>query len=221
MPTLVTIADLRLRRDIAVDDEAVYVSMIDTVESMFETMTKRLWKYREGHVKMFSLDAENQRTAKRLFAPIFPINTTLGTPKVPQIEVKHWQTPDTESEAKVLEFGKDYQLELERGVVIRTMPSYWFDMVKMTVSGGYASANSQTYQATGLRAPPAPPADVVEAICRQVIYMRLRTQQDRIVLQSQSSLQSSVSFTYTDKPNDPMFLQVVRSYTRRTYGGYG
>ena len=90
MPILATIADLRLRRDIAVDDEAIYTATLDTVETMFETMTKRLWKYRENYVKLFSLDWENQRNAKRLYAPIFPINTLAAQPKTPQIFVKHW-----------------------------------------------------------------------------------------------------------------------------------
>ncbi len=223
MPILATIADLRLRRDIAVDDEAIYAATLDTVETMFETMTKRLWKYRENHVKLFSLDWENQRNAKRLYAPIFPINTTVALPKEPQISVKHWQTPSKESDATVLTVNEDYQLELDRGVVIRTMATNWFDTVKMTVSGGYASANAEVTPASGLALPPTTPLDVLEAICRQTIYMRLRTQNDRIVLQSQSSLQgqANVSFTYSDKPHDSFFLQVVRSYTRRTYGGYG
>lgn len=223
MPMLATIADLRLRRDIAVDDEAIYNATLDTVETMFETMTKRLWKYRENHVKLFSLDWENQRNAKRLYAPIFPITTMAAVPKEPQIAVKHWQTPDTESNATVLTINEDYQLEAERGVVIRTMATNWFDTVKMTVSGGYASPNVGVTPASGLATPPSTPLDVLEAICRQTIYMRLRTQNDRIVLQSQSSLQgqANVSFTYSDKPHDAFFLQVVRSYTRRTYGGYG
>lgn len=223
MPTLATIADLRMRRDIAVDDEAIYTATLNTVESMFESMTKRMWKYREGHVKLFTLDWENQRNAKRLYAPIFPINTTSNAAATPQIAVKHWQTPDEEANATVLTLGKDFQLEAERGIVIRTMVSNWFDCVKMTVSGGYASANSGIQPSAGLRTPPETPADVVEAICRQAAYMRLRTQSDRIILQSQSSLQGSAnaSFTYSDKPHDSMFLQVVKTYTRRTYGGYG
>jgi len=172
---------------------------------------------------LFSLDWENQRNAKRLYAPIFPINTTVALPKEPQISVKHWQTPSKESDATVLTVNEDYQLELDRGVVIRTMATNWFDTVKMTVSGGYASANAEVTPASGLAVPPTTPLDVLEAICRQTIYMRLRTQNDRIVLQSQSSLQgqANVSFTYSDKPHDSFFLQVVRSYTRRTYGGYG
>lgn len=221
MPTLATISDLRLRRDIAVDDEAVYMAYLDTVEAQFESMTKRLWRYRENDVQFYRLDWENQRGAKRLYTRLFPINTT--TAGAPCIEVKHWQTPDTEANATTLVLNTSYQLQADRGVITNTTMSKWFDTVKVTVSGGYASANAPVSVTNGWNVPPVTPPDIVEAICRQSIYMRLRTEGDRIVLQSQSSLQgqANVSFTYSDKPHDAFFLQVVKTYMRRTYGGYG
>lgn len=223
-PKLATISDLRLRRDIAIDDEAVYASYLESAESLFELMTKRKWVFRENYTEHFFLDYENQRNAKFLYLSLYPISKVVAT-SLPAITIKTWRSPSKESNTDFLEYDSDFQIIENRGMIIRTTNSLWGDIVKVVVSGGYASSNSGVVvtQSPTINEPTETPKDVVEAICRQAIYMRVRTEGDRIVLQSSTSLQgqASANLTYSDKHLDAFFSQIVKSNTKRTYGGYG
>lgn len=222
MPTLASISDIRLRRDIAVDDESVYNAYLETVENMFENMTKRLWKYREGVEQNLFLESQNQVNATRLYTKIFPI-IKIAASGIPQVTVKQWSISQAESEATTLDYLDDYHVIADRGIITRRMPNNWRNNVKIVVSGGYKGTNATTAVTAGFATPPATPPDIVEAIVRQAVFMRLRTEGDRLVLQSQSSLQgtANVSYAYLDKPIDPLFAAIVSVYTRRAYGGYG
>lgn len=204
---MIRLQDIRDRIQLGTDEEPFVQSILDSTVEMFEQQTQRKWLKRTDYVQEFYLQTDDQRWAKKLWVDLFPITA---------ITIKEWyEWEDETADADTLTATSstatgDFRCRTDRGVLIRIRNTKWKHFVKVTSTGGYDYPSF-----TG--SPVLAPADVREALIRQVIFTKKRIEGDSQVAESKSFQGGSI--TYTDPMLDALYKQIVKTHMRRSYAG--
>jgi len=212
---LITVSDVRLIQEVTVEEEPMVQMLINSTQSMFETLTQQLWGYRMGFTKIYNFDTARKRSKPKIWLPLMPLE--LDGSNVPKVTVSGWNFGENESQAVAFIINDDYTIIKSTGVVHLDDYAGWKYWVKIVSTGGYASADIDQSSFTGT--PPEPPEDVKLGLARQVVYQRLRYGGDKAILRDQT-VGGSTSRLKEDV-HDPFFMSVVRSYKRYGYFHHG
>jgi len=213
--SLVTVSDVRKYQTVTVEEEPLIQSLISATESLFESLTGRLWGYRVDYKKVFNFDTPRKRSMPKIWLPLNPVALTSGG--VVRVAVKGWDYGDKESESDDLVLDDDFQVIKERGYISLQDYAGWHYWTAITMTGGYASQNLDltSYSVT----PPDAPEDVKLAIIRQVIYNRLRYMGNKAILEDETI--SGATSRLKEDVHDPFFISIVKLYKRYGYFNHG
>lgn len=164
---MITLKELRQHVKLEADLEDDMPLVLQSIIDEFESLSGRLWAYRDGYVDYQTVYPLN---VKCLWAPLFPLTS---------IAIREWS--DFEVEADVEDTDPtEYQASLQTGRITRYKTSWFKQNVRMTLSGGYT--------------PDTAPADVKLAIIQQVKFTIRRFDSQTIQLKTRSINRNVATF---------------------------
>ncbi len=174
----------------------------DTVVTLWESATRRLWDRRVAHVQEINLDERYLQRKRFIYPELYPIETIL---------VREFDDEEDVALQTDLVAGTDYVVRATKGEIKRlTKPQFgvtlnrdanWKENVRLTITGGYGKTPAAEI-----------PAEITRALMAQLTFMAERLNADRVALSSQS-----ISFGGTNAASQflqpahwqPLFRQTV------------
>ncbi len=207
---LITVSDVRLMQEVTIEEEPAVQMLINSVQSLFESLTHRLWGYRHDYEKIYNFDTARKRSKPKIWVPLMPINMNGSTPR---ITVTGWNFGENQTQASTYILNDDYTVIPSRGFIHLDDYAGWKYWISIKMTGGYASPDLD--QTSFVGSPPEPPEDVKLGLTRQVVYHRLRYGGDKSILRDQSV--GGQTSRLKEDVHDPFFLDIVRTYKRYGY----
>ena len=65
---LITVSDVRLMQEVTIEEEPAVQMLINSVQSLFESLTHRLWGYRHDYEKIYNFDTARKRSKPKMGA---------------------------------------------------------------------------------------------------------------------------------------------------------
>lgn len=162
----------------------------DSVVTLWESATRRLWDRRIDHVQEINLDERYLQRKRFIYPELYPIET---------IVVREFDDDEDVATEPDLVAGTDYVLRATNGEIKRlTRPTFgvtlnrdanWKENVRLTITGGFGDSPAAQI-----------PEEITRALQAQLAFMAQRLNSDRIALSSQT-----VSFGGTNAASQ--FLQ--------------
>lgn len=162
----------------------------DSVVTLWESATRRLWDRRIDHVQEINLDERYLQRKRFIYPELYPIET---------IAVREFDDDEDVSLEPDLVAGTDYVVRAVKGEIKRlTRPTFgvtlnrdanWKENVRLTITGGFGDDPAAQI-----------PEEITRALQAQLAFMAERLNADRIALSSQT-----VSFGGTNAASQ--FLQ--------------
>jgi len=175
-----------LRTDPTKDDENILD--LNAVVAQWERLTAKLWKIRSGVTKTF----RPTNTDIFLWIPLLPVTS---------LSIKEWDD-DVKFASATTTDPAEYELNAKTGSIRLIKAerdlSRWSHNVEATFSGGYADD--------------AWPEDVVQVCLRQLRYGRVRSNAQRLGIESTAV--STGTTSYMKDTYLPEFLETARAYRR-------
>ena len=162
----------------------------DSVVTLWESATRRLWERRVDHVQEINLDERYLQRKRFIYPELYPIES---------LAVREFDDDEDVSLQVDLVAGTDYLLRATKGEIKRlTRPQFgvtlnrdanWKENVRLTITGGFGKTPAAVI-----------PEEITRALMAQLAFMAQRLNADRIALSSQT-----VSFGGTNAASQ--FLQ--------------
>ena len=148
----------------------------DSVVTLWESATRRLWDRRVDHVQEINLDDRHLQRKRFIYPELYPIET---------IAVREFDDDEDVAAQTDLVAGTDYVLRAQKGEIKRLVrPTFgvslnrdanWKENVRLTITGGYGKEPNAVI-----------PAEITRALQAQLAFMQQRLNADRIHLSSES-----------------------------------
>jgi hypothetical protein len=166
------------------DDRVKAQSVIDSVVDMFESMTRRLWVYREAYAQTTRVDDHDLY----FWLDLFPVMS---------LSLTEWSPRSGQSSAVVID-ADDYYLKAATGRVERLRHGRWLGFIQATITGGYT--------------PTTAPPRIKQALIAQVSFVMKRLSQNTIDVSSLAFEKGSTTMLTPDL--HPLFREVADQESR-------
>ncbi len=148
----------------------------DSVVTLWESATRRLWDRRVDHVQEINLDERHLQRKRFIYPELYPIES---------IAVREFDDDEDVALQTDLVAGTDYVLRATKGEIKRlTKPQFgvtlnrdanWKENIRLTITGGYGKEPAAQI-----------PEEITRALMAQLAFMSQRLNADRIHLSSES-----------------------------------
>lgn len=185
---MINVADLR--HSVKLSEGSSYENLRDTVVSLWETATGRLWSRRVGHVEYRS----GAMNPKLILLGLWPIEV------ITSVEYR----PDGSSSWTAYD-ASAYVFESPR--TLEKLSGQWESRVRITYTGGYTDSPDAGQAKT--------PEDVKRALLTQAQFMTLRLAGSNVHLRSIGAAGGSSSFL-EEATLHPLVEELAMRYARKT-----